>query len=74
MKMSEVKKLKDEELVVETARIRRSLYDLRTQVVTEKVKDTSQFSKLRTDLARVLTESSARRNATRAPRGKKVSS
>jgi ribosomal protein L29 len=71
MKMSDVKKLKDEELSVEAARIRRSLFDLRAQVVTEKVKDTSQFSKLRTDLARVLTESSARRNAS-ASSGKKV--
>jgi ribosomal protein L29 len=70
MKMSDVKKLKDEELSVEAARIRRSLFDLRAQVVTEKVKDTSQFSKLRTDLARVLTESSARRNASASSRKK----
>ncbi len=73
MKMNEIKKLKDEELAVEAARIRRSLYDMRTQVVTDKVKDTSQFSKLRGDLARVLTETSARRVANSAGARKKVS-
>lgn len=73
MKMNEVKKLKDEELEVEAARIRRSIYDLRAQVVTEKVKDHSQFSKLRGDLARILTETSARRPAQGGVGRKKVS-
>ncbi|MSR28927.1 MAG: 50S ribosomal protein L29 [Phycisphaerales bacterium] len=73
MKMNEVKKLSLEELVVEASRVRRSIYDLRSQVVTEKVKDTSQFSKLRTDLARILTETSARRVTSAAAAQRKVS-
>ncbi|MSR44950.1 MAG: 50S ribosomal protein L29 [Phycisphaerales bacterium] len=64
MDMKEIKKLKDEELSIECTRVRRALFDLRSQVVTEKVKDSSQFVKTRVDLARLLTETSARRVAT----------
>jgi len=64
MDTKEIKKLKDEEISEETTRLRRALFNLRAQVVTEKVKDTSQFRKMRGDLARVLTEASARRRAT----------
>ncbi len=61
MDMKEIKKLNDEELGLESGRVRRAIFNLRSQVVTEKVKDSSQFGKLRTDLARLLTEVSARR-------------
>jgi large subunit ribosomal protein L29 len=40
--------------------LRRRLFDLRTQAVTEKVEDTSQFLKIRRDVARLLTELNAR--------------
>ena len=60
MKANEVHKLNAEELKVESQRLRRKLYDLRTQTVTEKIEDTSQFKKTRKDLARVLTETNAR--------------
>ncbi len=63
MDMKEIKKLNDEELGLESGRIRRAIFNLRSQVVTEKVKDSSQFGKLRTDLARLLTEASSRRVA-----------
>jgi ribosomal protein L29 len=63
MKSMEVHKMKDEELGVELARLRNDLYDLRSQGVTEKVEDTSRFPKLRGDIARVLTEQTARRRA-----------
>jgi ribosomal protein L29 len=53
--------LSDEELDIETARLRRKLYDLRSQAVTEKIHDSSQFGKIRRDLARVLTERKSRR-------------
>ena len=43
-----------------SARLRKKLYELRAQTVTEKTKDSSQFKKTRKDLARVLTERSAR--------------
>ncbi|MSQ90075.1 MAG: 50S ribosomal protein L29 [Phycisphaerales bacterium] len=63
MDMKEIKKLNDEELGIETTRIRRVLFDLRSSVVSEKLKDTTKFVKTRVELARVLTEVSARRVA-----------
>ena len=60
MKAAEVKKLRDDEIKAETARLRKKLFELRAQTVTEKTKDSSQFRKTRKDLARVLTERSAR--------------
>ncbi len=56
MKAKEVHKLSDEEVDVEVDRIRRHLFDLRTQAVTEKIEDSSQFGKSRKDVARLLTE------------------
>ena len=60
MKAAEVKKLRDDEIASEAARLRKQLFELRAQTITEKVKDTSQFKKNRKDLARVLTERSNR--------------
>ncbi len=62
MKAKEVHKLSEEELDVETKRLRRRLFELRQQEVTEKIADTSQFKKIRGDIARILTESSARKH------------
>ena len=63
MKAQEVHKLSDEEIRVESDRLRRSLYDLRAQAVTEKLEDPSQLRKLRRDVARLATERQARRIA-----------
>lgn len=52
----EVKKFKDEQLRDELASLQKKLFDLRTSTVTEKVKDTSQFGKIRRNIARVRTE------------------
>jgi len=60
MKAAEVKKLRDDEIKAEAARLRKKLFELRAQTVTEKTKDSSQFRKTRKDLARVLTERSTR--------------
>jgi len=60
MKAAEVKKLRDDEIKAEAERLRKKLFELRSQTVTEKIKDSSQFKKNRKDLARVLTERSAR--------------
>ena len=60
MKAKEVHKLRDEEIAVEVQRLRRKSFDLRTQSVTEKIQDTSQFSKIRKDIARLLTEKKRR--------------
>lgn len=56
----EVRALKDEELTVELGRLRDRLFTLRSQSVTEKIEDNSQFRKLRKDVARLLTERTAR--------------
>ncbi len=63
MKAKEVHKLSDEELVIEVGRLRRKTFDLRTQAVTEKIQDTTQFKKIRQDLARLLTEQNVRAGA-----------
>jgi len=60
MKAAEVHKMQDEELQIEVRRLRRHLFDLRTQNVTEKIEDVSQFQKTRKDIARLLTESRRR--------------
>lgn len=60
---SEVKRLSDEEIGVELARLRDRLYTLRAQTVSEKVENTAQFRHLRRDVARLLTERTARRHA-----------
>ena len=64
MNAKEVRKLKDEELSVEIERLRRKQFEMRSQSVTEKIEDTSQFGKIRKDVARLLTEQRARSLAT----------
>jgi large subunit ribosomal protein L29 len=63
MNAAEVKKLKNEEIKVELARLRNRLFDLRTQAVTDKVANTAEPKQTRRDIARLLTERTARRAA-----------
>jgi large subunit ribosomal protein L29 len=63
MKPKEVRKLNDEEIFVEIERLRRKHFELRTQAVTEKIEDTSQFGKIKKDVARLLTEQKSREAA-----------
>lgn len=56
----EVRKLSDEEIAVELKRLTQKRYELRTQAVTEKIEDTSQFRKTRRDVARLLGERNRR--------------
>lgn len=56
--------MSDKVLNEELKKLREQHFDLRSQMVTEKVTNTSQFSKLRKDIARAQTELSARRNKT----------
>jgi len=67
MKMSEVRALKDEELTSELLRLRRHVFDLRSQAVTEKLEDPSLLHKARKDIARILTEMRQRASAAEAP-------
>lgn len=56
----EVRKMREEEISIELKRLREKLFTIRSQTVTEKIEDTSQLSKLRRDVARLLTERRAR--------------
>jgi large subunit ribosomal protein L29 len=58
---SEVRKLSDEEIVKWIGDLRREMDDLRVQQVTQKIEDNSRFRKNRRELARLLTEQTARR-------------
>lgn len=60
MTPNEVRKLDDEEIQIEVRRLRRDLFDLRSQAVTEKITDTSRFGKIKKDIARLLTEQTVR--------------
>lgn len=55
MKISEVKEHSTEELHNLLEELRRRLFDLRAQAVTEKLEDPSQLGKAKRDIARVLT-------------------
>ncbi|MDP6602047.1 MAG: 50S ribosomal protein L29 [Phycisphaerales bacterium] len=60
MKPYEVKKLGDDEIDIEVASLRRRLFDLRCQMVTEKIQNTAQFGRVKRDIARLLTEKRSR--------------
>lgn len=61
------KKMSDAEIVAALAELRNEVFDLRSQTVTEKVEDTSRFRKARKEIARLLSEQSARRHGQSAP-------
>ncbi len=63
MDMREIRKLGSDEIDIEVSRLRRRLFDLRTQMVTEKIQDTAQFGEAKKDIARLLTEKRARQTA-----------
>ncbi|MBG81168.1 MAG: 50S ribosomal protein L29 [Phycisphaerae bacterium] len=56
MKAREVHKLGTEELDIEVMQLRRKLFELESQRVTERIQDTSQFNRIKKDIARLLTE------------------
>lgn len=60
MKALEVHKMNDEELTVEQDRLRRELFNLRSQAVTEKLENPRKLGNIRRDIARVKTEQRAR--------------
>ena len=55
MKNKEIQGLSDDELAVELERLRRHVFDLRSQAVTEKLEDPAIITKARRDIARILT-------------------
>ncbi|MEC7351938.1 MAG: 50S ribosomal protein L29, partial [Planctomycetota bacterium] len=63
MKSTEVHNFNDEEISVEIDRLKKKQFELRCQKVTDKIEDTSQFKKVRRDIARLYTERRARQIA-----------
>jgi len=55
VKIDEIRHLSNEELHNELDRLRRHLFELRSQSVTEKLEDPSQLSKAKREIARILT-------------------
>ncbi len=55
MKIEPIRAMKQDELHHELERLRRHLFDLRAQAVTEKLEDPTQLLKTRQDIARLLT-------------------
>ena len=55
MKMAELNSMKSNELQVELEQLRRHLFDLHSQAVTEKLENPHQLQVARKDIARVLT-------------------
>lgn len=56
----EVKALQNDEISIELGRLRKRLYDLGVQTVTEKVEDNTQSRLVRRDIARLMGERRAR--------------
>lgn len=63
MNGAEVKAMKTAEIAEELGRLRAKLFALRNKSVSEKIEDGSQFGKIRRDIARLLTEQTARARA-----------
>jgi large subunit ribosomal protein L29 len=55
MKVSQISEMKTEELHQELDRLRRHLFDLRSQAVTEKLENPAQLTKTKQDIARIFT-------------------
>ena len=55
MKIDAIRAMKVDELHNELEKLRKRLFDLRAQSVTEKLEDPTQLGKTRKDIARVLT-------------------
>ena len=66
MKIKEIRELSGEELQSELDRLRRQLFDLRSQSVTEKLEDPSMITKAQRDIARILTIQKERELAAQA--------
>ncbi len=55
MKIGEIRTMKSAELHVELEQLRRHVFDLRAQAVTEKLANPYQITQARRDIARILT-------------------
>ena len=55
MKISDIRSMKDDDLRMELDRLRRHVFDLRSQAVTEKLENPYQITTAKRDVARILT-------------------
>ena len=55
MRISEIRDMRTEELHSELDRLRRHMFDLRSQAVTENLQDHSMLTKAKRDIARIFT-------------------
>jgi len=55
VKIAEIRDMKTEELHSELDRLRRYVFDLRSQAVTEKLQDPSLLTRAKRDVARIFT-------------------
>ena len=55
MKIAEIREMKTEELHSELDKLRRHLFDLRSQAVTENLQDPTMLTKAKRDIARIFT-------------------
>ncbi|MCE9590464.1 MAG: 50S ribosomal protein L29 [Planctomycetes bacterium] len=60
MKAKETHGLSKEELKIEEQRLRKELFDVRSQAVTEKLENPHKVGNLKRDIARLMTEQRAR--------------
>ncbi len=66
MKIEQIRAMKMDEMHHELERLRRHLFDLRAQAVTEKLENPRQYSAIRRDIARLLTEQKQRQSKQKA--------
>ena len=55
MKVSEIREMNPDELVDELENLRKHLFEIRTQAVTEKLEDPSQLTKIKRKIAQIMT-------------------
>ena len=67
MKIKEIRDLTSEELAMELDRLRRHLFEVRAQAVTEKLEDPTLITKARRDIAKIFTVQQERRTQTTTP-------
>ena len=60
IKKNELHKMKNPELVEEVVRLRKRLFELKSQAVTEKLENPRELGNIRRDIARILTEQRTR--------------
>jgi len=66
MKIKDIREMNPDELVDELEQLRKKLFEIRTQAVTEKLENPTLISKTRRDIARLLTVMRERKTAPQA--------